>query len=224
MLLQAEAEMFPALLEVFTPPLPTHITLFFLGINVRNGQQNTRLLHAAEIGVDYRIEHPHRRREIHIGIDQRRNVLVELADALDQDAVILLIGLAREKMLVIGIVQVELHGIFTCHQMIGIGKVTAQEPDQGIACHSLVRSVHRHLAEKVFHLGIQHHKRPQTVPEVVQRIDTLRIAARLIGRLYERTPQFDGIGQVFLAEFVAEGEIMFSGRCRGFSDVQTIKR
>ena len=49
MLLQAEAEMFPALLEVFTPPLPTHITLFFLGINVRNGQQNTRLLHAAEI-------------------------------------------------------------------------------------------------------------------------------------------------------------------------------
>lgn len=55
MLLQAEAEMFPALLEVFTPPLPTHITLFFLGINVRNGQQNTRLLHTAEIGVDYRI-------------------------------------------------------------------------------------------------------------------------------------------------------------------------
>ena len=49
MLLQAEAEMFPALLEVFTPPLPTHITLFFLGINVRNGQQNTRLLHTAEI-------------------------------------------------------------------------------------------------------------------------------------------------------------------------------
>lgn len=114
--------MFPALLEVFTPPLPTHITLFFLGINVRNGQQNTRLLHTAEIGVDYRIEHPHRRREIHIGIDQRRNVLVELADALDQDTVILLIGLAREKMLVIGIVQIELHGIFTRHQMIGIGK------------------------------------------------------------------------------------------------------
>ena len=27
MLLQAEAEMFPALLEVFTPPLPTHIRL-----------------------------------------------------------------------------------------------------------------------------------------------------------------------------------------------------
>lgn len=99
--------------------------------------------------------------------------------------------------------------------MIGIGKITAQEPDQGIACHSLVRSVYRHLAEKVFHLGIQHHKRPQTVPEVVQRIDTLRIAARLIGRLYERTPQFDGIGQVFLAEFVAEGEIMFSGKMPG---------
>ena len=33
----------------------------------------------------------------------------------------------------------------------------------------------------------------------------------LVERLYERTAQFDGVGQEFVAEFVAEAEVVFGG-------------
>ena len=55
---------------------------------------------------------------------------------------------------------------------------------------------------------MEHDYRAHAVPEVVQRIDALGDAARLIGGLHKRTAQFDGAGQVFAAELVAEAEIV----------------
>ncbi len=72
-------------------------------------------------------------------------------------------------------------------------------------------AVHGHLAEKVLLLGIPHDQRPQTVPKVIERIQALRIARTLVTRLYERTPQLDGMGQHLPAELVAETEVVLRG-------------
>ena len=50
------------------------------------------------------------------------------------------------------------------------------------------------------------------MPQVVERVEPFGILADpLVERLYERTAQFDGVGQEFVAEFVAEAEVVFGG-------------
>ena len=49
---------------------------------------------------------------------------------------------------------------------------------------------------------------PSPSPEVVQGVDALRVAAGLVGRLYERAAQLDGPRKVFAAEPVAEAEVV----------------
>ena len=81
--------------------------------------------------------------------------------------------------------------------------------------------VHGHLAEKILFVGILHYQRTESVPQVVERIEALRIAGTLIARLHERTSQLDGIGQHLLPEPVAETEIVFRReifRIRGVAD------
>ena len=123
--------------------------------------------------------------------------------------VVLHVGLAREEFLVVGVVEVEFQGVNALHQTVAVGEVAAQEPDQGVAGHGLVGRVHGNLAEEVLDAGIQHDQRAESVPEVVQGVDALRIAAGLVGRLYERAAQLDGPRKVFAAEPVAEAEVVF---------------
>ena len=101
------------------------------------------------------------------------------------------------------------------HQLVAVGEIAAQEPDQRVAGHGLVGRVHGDFAEKVFGLGVQYDQRAQSVPEVVQRIDALGVAAGLVGGLHERTPQFDGPGQELPAETLAETEIVFGREMAG---------
>ena len=99
-------------------------------------------------------------------------------------------------------------------QPVAVGEVFVQEIDERVAGYGLVGAVHRHLPEEVFRFGIQHDECSEPVPEVVQRIDALRVGARLIGRLDERTPQFDGVGQVAAPEKIAEMEVVFRREMR----------
>ena len=70
--------------------------------------------------------------------------------------VVLHVGLAREELFVVGIVEVELQGMDALHQMVAVGEIAAQEPDQGVAGHGLVGRVHGDLAEEVLDAGVQH--------------------------------------------------------------------
>ena len=94
---QALAELLAAVFQVGAPALPAGVAHPLFGVDVADRDQNAGLLHAAEVGVHHRVEHAHRGREIHVGVDQRRDVLVELPDLLDQDVVVLHVGLAREE-------------------------------------------------------------------------------------------------------------------------------
>ena len=103
----------------------------------------------------------------------------------------------------------------TLHEVLAVGEIAAQEPDQRIARHGLVGRIHRHLAEKVFRIRIQHDQRPEAVPKVIQRVDALGVAARLVGGLHERASQLDGAGQVPATKLVAETEIVFGREVAG---------
>ena len=100
-------------------------------------------------------------------------------------------------------------------QSFAVGEVAAEEPDERVARHGLVGGVHGDLAEEVLRSRVEDDQRPQSVPEVVQRVDALRIAACLVGGLDERAAQLDGPRQVFAAEPVAEAEIVLGGEVAG---------
>src|SRR5699024_1811778 len=70
-------------------------------------------------------------------------------------------------------------------------------------------------AEEILLFGILDDERSEPVPQIVERVQTLRIARALVTRLHERPPQLDGMGQYLPAEPVAETEIMFRGKVPG---------
>ncbi len=51
-----------------------------LDIEFAERNQDTRFLDIAEVRIESRVENLHRRREAHIGIDERRNRLVDFAN------------------------------------------------------------------------------------------------------------------------------------------------
>ena len=125
---KADAELLAAAAQIDAPPPPAGVAFALLGVDVGDGDQDGGLLDSAEIGVAHRIENPHGGREVHVGVDKRRNVLVELADFLDQDAIILLVIASGEEGFVVGIVQVEAERIAGRDQPVAVGEILPQEP------------------------------------------------------------------------------------------------
>lgn len=58
----------------------SEMTFRFFGIDVVDCNENSGLLHVAEIGIDHRAEHLHRGRQAHVGVDQRRYVFAVFPD------------------------------------------------------------------------------------------------------------------------------------------------
>ena len=63
-------------------------TLFFQ--NFINRNQNTGFFHISEAVIDSRTKHTHRRRQAHVGIYQRRNVVAQFADFRIQHLIVFL--------------------------------------------------------------------------------------------------------------------------------------
>lgn len=55
------------------------MALFFFFEDFRDGEEDAALLDVAEFVVDGCAEHAHRRRQAHVGVDQRRDVVAVAA-------------------------------------------------------------------------------------------------------------------------------------------------
>lgn len=73
------------------------VALHLAEVDVAHGNQDSRLLNSAKLVVDGRSEHLHRGRKVHVRVDERRNVLAQLADSLLKDLVALLVGFTLKQ-------------------------------------------------------------------------------------------------------------------------------
>ena len=67
-----------------------YVPSFFLFKYFRYGKKYTAFLHIAKLVVDRRAEHPHRRRQAHVGVDKRRYVVAILPDGFVEYLVVFL--------------------------------------------------------------------------------------------------------------------------------------
>ena len=188
----------------------SEMTFRFFGIDVVDRNENSGLLHVAEIGIDHRAEHLHRGRQAHVGVDQRRYVFAVFPDLTGQDSVIFRIGASGEERLHLFGVEDKIDGMDVLDKVFPVGKVFVQEVEQYVPGLFVVGAVHGDFSEEVTHVRVVDDQCTQSVPEVVQRIESLGVAPRtLIVGLDERTSQFDGVGQIFVAESIRESEVVF---------------
>ena len=80
---------------------------------------------------------------------------------------------------------------------------------------SAVCGVHRHLAEEVPDLRIFHGQGAETVPEIVEHVESLLpVAGSLIFGCHERASEFESVGEIVGKEFLGEIEHVGSGYSR----------
>lgn len=90
-------------------------------------KEDAAFLHVAELVVDRSAEHAHRGRQAHVGVDQGRDVVAELAHLAVKDLIVgLEIGAGEELRHLLG---VGLSGKFGDgpHQMVAVGEMLFQE-------------------------------------------------------------------------------------------------
>ena len=152
--------------------------LAFVGVHVGYAHQDSRLLHVAEFWVQGCAEGAHGAGEPDVGFDERGDLLAEVGQLGVEDLKVLLVASPREDAFHLGPVYAELQGELGPCQVVGVGEVALQEVVQRVARLLIVVGVHGYLAEKVLHVGVQHHQRAEPIPEVVEGVYTLPAQAR----------------------------------------------
>ena len=131
----------------------------FLLKNLVHSNENAALLYVTELIIDRCSEELHRRAQIHVGIDQWRNVIPELPHLMVKQAIVVLEIIFIEKLFQLIRRRVDLHGLNGDNQMLIVSEVLAEEVENHVAPTSYKRRVHRHLPKKILTAGIDHRER-----------------------------------------------------------------
>ena len=120
-----------------------------------------------------------------------------------QNAIVSTEIIFREDSCHLALRSFQLQWLHRNHQVLLVIKMLLEEVENHIAATTDVRRIHRHLAEEILYIRIEHGEGTQSVPEIVESKDTLGILAHiLILERDERTAQLHGIWHVFLQELV----------------------
>ena len=131
----------------------------FLLKNLVHSNENAALLYVTELIIDRCSEELHRRAQIHVGIDQWRNVIPELPHLMVKQAIVVLEIIFIEKLFQLIRRRVDLHGLNGDNQMLIVSEVLAEEVENHVAPTSDKRRVHRHLPKKILTTGIDNRER-----------------------------------------------------------------
>lgn len=178
-----------------------------------DGNEDARLLHLAKTVVDGRSEEFHRRREVHVGVDERRDIEAQVANLAVEDAVVLPEVGAREDLgqLLLGVLvaqRVDGHD-----EVVLVVEVLLEEIEDHVAADADVARIHGHLAKEVPDVGIDDRQRAETIPKVVEGEDALGVLAHvLVVERDKRSAQLHGVGHVLLEEAVGEVEHVAGGQ------------
>src|ERR1035438_4340948 len=130
------------------------MSFFFNWIDVFNGDQDTNFFNITESFIDGGSEGPHSRREVHIGIYERRDMLIVFFYLLNQDLIIFFIRNSCKNTSQEIPVGFHLYGYNWCEQVFLIREEQGQEIKDDISCCLVIIGVHGHFSEKVFNIGI----------------------------------------------------------------------
>ena len=119
-----------------------------------------RLLDVAEAVVDGGAEKFHRRREVHVGVHQRWNVIAQSTYFTVQNAIVLVKVLAVEKLLQFLLVSFNFQRFHRDNQAFFVVEILLQEVENHVASLTDVRGIHGHLAEEVLDVGLNNCQRP----------------------------------------------------------------
>ena len=174
-----------------------------------DSHENAALLDVAELVVDSRTKHPHRRRQPHIGMDKRRNSIAMSSHmSIEYAEVALEIATVEEltERFLIGI------GLERCdrpYKLVGIGEIFVEEEEYHVAADRCIARIHSHLAEEIADIRVDDRQRAKTVPKVIEHIDGFCTGARaLVFRTHERTPQLKSVWQIIFEKTLREPEHM----------------
>ncbi len=144
--------------------------LFLLLKYLRDGKEYAALFDIAELVVHCRAEHPHCRRQPHIGVHERRNAVAVAAHLGVEYAEIALEVAAAEQGVELGLGRRRAQRRYRPHQTVGVGEILVEEVEYHVAAHRRVARVHGHLSEEIAYLGIDNRERAEAVPKVVESV------------------------------------------------------
>ena len=180
--------------------------------NLVHGNEDARLLHVAEAVVDGGAEELHRGREAHVGVDQRRDVVAQLAHLAVENAVVGLEVILAEQLAQLLLGSLDFERLEGDDEVLAVVKVFLEEIENHVAAPADVGGIHGHLAEEILDVGLDDGERAQPVPQVVEGEEALGPHARaLVGQGDEGAAQLHGVGHVVLEELVREMEHVAGG-------------
>ena len=78
----------------------------------------------------------------------------------------------------------------------------AKEVENHVAALAIVGRIHRHFAEKIFDFGVYHRQSAQTVPKIVEGIESFGTGLRrLVFGAHEGSAEFNGLRQIIAHKF-----------------------
>ena len=119
-----------------------------------HGNKNAALLHIAKFIIDSGAEELHRRAQVHVGIDQRRNVVAELTHLMVEQPVVFLEIILIEELLELILRRVDLYGLDRNDKMLIVSEMLAEEVENHVTSSADERRVHRHLPKEILATGI----------------------------------------------------------------------
>ena len=180
-----------------------------------DGNQDARLLDIAETIVDGGSEELHRGTEVHIGIDERRDVVPQVAYLTVEHAVVFLEVVMAEYLGQFVIGSLNNQRFHRYNEVLLVIKMLAQEVENHISAATDIAGIHRNLTEEILELGIEHGEGAKAVPEVVEGEDALGVFAHiLVAERHKRTPQLYGVGCVLGHKLLGEVEHVTRGKHR----------
>lgn len=175
----------------------------FLLENLVDSNQNTRLLNITETIVDGCAEEFHRWAQIHIGIDEWRNVVAQLSNLVVEDAIVGFEIVLAEDLCQFLLGSLNLQGLDGDDEMLLVVEMLFQEVEDHVAPATDVAGVHGHLTEEIFAVGIDDGQSSQSVPQIVEGEYGFRVLSDvLIVEADKRASELHGIGCIFLHELL----------------------
>lgn len=138
-------------------------------------------------------------------VDQRRDIITQLANLRIQYLIILFKGILAEQRSQFLVGSFQNQRFHRCYQLFPIIKMLLKEVQNHVASTTMIAGIHSHLAKEVLHIRHHHCQRSQSVPQIIQRKQTFTAGTcRLIFQRHKRASQLNGLRQIFLYKRIRE--------------------
>ena len=149
------------------------MTHFLVLIDVGYRKKDTRFLNVAKLIINCRAENKHLRRQIHIGVDKRRDIDAMAPDMAVENLIVLAECRPCEDVTHLVFVDASIERMQRIHEAVVVVKIFVKKIQDHVAAFVRITWIHRHLAEKILQIRIDHRKRAESVPQVVERKESL---------------------------------------------------